>query len=243
MLHGSKSHRDIPLKNKSPYILTETWQCHFAGKPEFKVKKEGVKRRAIYKSYKARGCDARIYIHKYKDAHPAAEGYPLANATKRVRVTYYGIHTNHVLGHKDDFEHLSLSNSLRETILGYVKLGLGRRAIKDKLTLHSDDLHSRLSEGTLTRDDFVTSSDVSNIHDDYWRKLTVKDEDPYISVSIWANTWEKASNFVFRWTRTVADDKGVGVTKNALGFSSPWQLEKLRASGGAVGLDSTHKIC
>jgi len=239
----NESHRDIPPASKSPYVLTETWQCHFAGKPEIKVKKEGVKRRAVYKSYKARGCGARIYVHKYKDPHPAAEGYPLASATRRVRVTYYGVHTNHVLGDKDDFQHLSLSNSLKEAILGYVKLGLGRRAIKDKLTLHSDELHSRLSKGTLTRDDFVTSSDISNIHDDYWRRLTVKNEDPHISLSMWADTWEEAGNFVFRWSKSVVDDKGKEVTKTALGFSSPWQMEKLRASGGAIGLDSTHKIC
>lgn len=65
----------------------------------------------------------------------------------------------------------------------------------------------------------------------------------YISLSIWAITWEKTGSFVFGWTKPVVDEKGRQVTKTALGVSSPWQLEKLRVSGDAIVLDSTHKGC
>ncbi|KAG0006501.1 hypothetical protein BGZ81_005441, partial [Podila clonocystis] len=34
-----------------------------------------------------------------------------------------------------------------------------------------------------------------------------------------------------------------GLDKFGYGFSSPWQLDKLRTSGGAIGLDSTHNTC
>ncbi|KAF8927521.1 hypothetical protein BGZ47_002106 [Haplosporangium gracile] len=35
----NESHREIPLASNSRYVLTETWQCHFAGKPELKLEK------------------------------------------------------------------------------------------------------------------------------------------------------------------------------------------------------------
>ncbi|KAF9532718.1 hypothetical protein EC957_002377, partial [Mortierella hygrophila] len=133
-----------------------TWYCHCAGKPEIKKKAEDKKRCQVFKSSKHMGCLARVYIHKFKDGYPPASGYPPTNASKRVRLTYYGRHTGHVLGELEGFQHLRISQPVREAILSYLELGLGKGAIKDKLTPHSDALHSRLSEGTLTRDDFVT---------------------------------------------------------------------------------------
>ncbi|KAF9115933.1 hypothetical protein BGX30_006120 [Mortierella sp. GBA39] len=196
----------------SPFSYTQTWYCHCAGKPEIKKKAEDKKHRQVFKSSKHMGCLARVYIHKFKDGYPPASGYPPTNASKRVRLTYYGRHTGHVLGELEGFQHLRISQPVREAILSYLKLGLGKGAIKDKLTPHSDALHSRLSEGTLTRDDFVTVVDIANIK-------------------------QAEGNFVFRWPTDGS------TTKFGHEFSSPWQLDKLRASGGAVGFDSTHNTC
>ncbi|KAF9540546.1 hypothetical protein EC957_004027, partial [Mortierella hygrophila] len=223
----------------SPFSYTQTWYCHCAGKPEIKKKAEGKKRRQVFKTPKHLGCLARVYIHKFKDGHPPAPGYPPANASKRVRLTYYGCHTGHVLGDLEGFQHLRISQPVREAILGYIKLGLGKRAIGDKLTLHSDALHSRLSKGTLTRDDFVTAVDIANIYDAYWKEKSQGHSDCRISLSIWADRKQAEGNFVFRWNKTTAGS----ANKYGYGFSSPWQLDKLRASGGAVGLDSTHNTC
>ncbi|KAG0313523.1 hypothetical protein BG000_005860, partial [Podila horticola] len=223
----------------SPFSYTQTWYCHCAGKREIKKKAEGKKHHQVFKSSKHMGCRARVYVHKFKDGHPAAPGYPPVNLSKRVRLTYYGRHTGHVLGDIEGFQHLHISKQVREAILGYIKLGLGKRAIKDKLTLHSDALHSRLLKGTLTRDDFVTSVDIANIYDDYWKEKTQEHSDYRISLSRWADKKQAEGNFVFQWNKIMSD----GSDKFGYGFSSPWQLDKLRASGGAVGLDSTHNTC
>ena len=90
-------------------------------------------------------------------------GYSNTNALHRVRLVYYGRYTGHVLGDKEVFQHLSISSSVRDAILALVEQGLGTRAIKDKLALCSNGLYTRLQDGTLTRDDLVTSSDVYNI--------------------------------------------------------------------------------
>ncbi|KAF9079097.1 hypothetical protein BGX23_005079, partial [Mortierella sp. AD031] len=239
LFHWRQETREV-CSEASPFSNTETWYCHCAGKPEIKKKAEGTKRRQVFKSSKHMGCLARVYVHKFRDGHPPALGYPLVNASKRVRLTYYGRHTGHVLGDLEGFQHLRISKSVREEILSYIKLGLGKRAIKDKLTLHSDTLYSRLSEGTLTRDDFVTSVDIANIYDAYWREKTQEHSDCRISLSIWADKKQAEGNFVFRWNKTMADGS---TNKYGYGFSSPWQLDKLRESGGAVGLDSTHNTC
>ncbi|KAG9063737.1 hypothetical protein KI688_003849 [Linnemannia hyalina] len=139
MLHGLKETSEV-CSEASPFLYTETWYCHCAGKPEIKKKAEGKKRRQVFKSSRHMGCLARVYVHKFKDDHPPAPGYPVINSSKRVRLTYYGRHTGHVLGELEGFQHLRISKPLREEILSYIKLGLGIRAIKDKLTLHSDVL-------------------------------------------------------------------------------------------------------
>ncbi|KAH7046267.1 hypothetical protein BKA57DRAFT_494054 [Linnemannia elongata] len=92
----------------SPYSYTQTWYCHCAGKPEIKKKTEDRKRRQVFKSSKHMVCLARVYVHKFKDGHPPAPGYPPANASKRVRLIYYGRHTGHVLGDLEGFQHLRI---------------------------------------------------------------------------------------------------------------------------------------
>ncbi|KAF9128242.1 hypothetical protein BG015_004373, partial [Linnemannia schmuckeri] len=192
LFHWRQESSEVCLE-ASPFSYRQTWYCHCAGKPEIKKKAEGKKRRQVFKSSKHMGWHARVYVHKFMDDHPPTLGYSPVNLSKRVRLTCYGRHTGHVLGNIEGFQHLHISKQVQEAILGYIKLGLGNQAIKDKLTLHSDALHSRL----LKRD------------------------------------------FVFRWNKIMPD----GSDKFGYGFSSPWQLDKLRVSEGAVGLDSTHNTC
>jgi hypothetical protein len=244
----NESHQ--PGSDASPYVYSETWQCHCAGKPEIKPKKQDLKkpRPLVLKDSKHAGCMARLYAHKFKDGHPPAEGYSAAGATQRVRITYYGRHTEHILGDKSEFEKLSISTSLRKTIEKYIMMGLGTRAIKDKITLHSDELHRRLQLGTLTRDDFVTSADVSYVVGKYWANLSQLHREVNTSMFMWADKLEKEGCFVFRWNPSVEalstkDRSKKEPTKGpAVGFSTPWQMEKLRACAGAVGLGSTHKV-
>lgn len=102
----NESHQ--PGSDASPYVFSETWQCHCAGKPEAKTKKQGLEnsRPLVFKDSKHAGCMARLYVHKFKGGHPPAEGYSAAGATQRVRITYYGRHTEHILGDKSEFEKL-----------------------------------------------------------------------------------------------------------------------------------------
>ncbi|KAG0371733.1 hypothetical protein BGX24_001263, partial [Mortierella sp. AD032] len=239
LFHWRQESSDI-CSEASLFSYTQTWYCHCAGKPEIKKKAEGIKRRQVFKTSKHMGCLARVYIHKFKEGHPPAPGYAPANASKRVRLTYYGRHTGHVLGELEGFQHLRISQPVRVAILGYIKQGLGRRAIRDKFTLHSDVLHSLLSKGTLTRDDFVTTIDIANIYDAYWKEKSQEHSDCRISMSIWADKKQSEGNFIFRWNKIPEDGS---TTKFGYGFSSPWQLDNLRASGGAIGLDSTYNVC
>jgi len=56
---------------ESPYSYTQTWQCNCAGMPGIKSKKENVKHHNNFKTFKARGCQARIYVHIFKKGHPS----------------------------------------------------------------------------------------------------------------------------------------------------------------------------
>ncbi|KAF9110739.1 hypothetical protein BGX30_007885, partial [Mortierella sp. GBA39] len=83
----NESHQ--PGSDASSYVFSETWQCHCAGKPKIKPKKQDLKkpRPLVLKNSKHAGCMARLYVHKFKGGHPPAEGYSAAGVTQHVRIT------------------------------------------------------------------------------------------------------------------------------------------------------------
>ena len=226
-----------PDEGKSSYLWWEVYHCHREGKPEQKLKKPDVKTREVFKEPLKIDCMATLYVHKFKPgSHPALKG-----AKKQVRITYYPEH-NHTLGDTKEFQFQRISNTLKEKIQHFVELGLDNRHIREKLTRPISELHDRLTTGNLNRDDFVTADDVANVANEYWKGKAELDKSVHKSLCSWMD--QLAGNGFF--TLRVQGGKEVDKLENkgdvAVGFASPWQLEKLQQCPDALGLDSTHGV-
>ncbi|KAG0256278.1 hypothetical protein BG011_004646 [Mortierella polycephala] len=152
----------------SNYLWHECWYCHRSGRLESTPKDPNVERRNVYKDPLKQGCGAAMYVHKFK-RNILHSALTREDSRDLIRITYYH-ENNHVLGDTNAFHHQRISNKLRASIHHNVNIGLSNRRIRTKLTLPIGELHGRLVNGTLTRDDFVTEDDVANVAHDYWRK-------------------------------------------------------------------------
>ncbi|KAF8965838.1 hypothetical protein BGZ46_000497, partial [Entomortierella lignicola] len=204
--------------SKSEFEWYETWVCHRSGKPRTKstAEIENAKSRERYKDNSKTGCDAVIYVHKFKPS----------------------------VTHPDDNcsspDHRRISEQLRIQIYREVGSGLTNRQILVKLTLSVEELHSRLAKGILTRDNFVTSDNVANIANSFWKEKAELCNEEHKSVCMWMDRLQENGYFVFRAQNGQVVDKLVSKKCISVGFSSPWQLEKFREYPDAIGLDSTH---
>ncbi|KAF9197623.1 hypothetical protein BGZ49_001855 [Haplosporangium sp. Z 27] len=239
--HWRKKHRTETMPgSKSEFEWYETWVCHRSGKPRTKstAEIENAKSRERYKENSKIGCDAVIYVHKFKPSvtHPDDN---CSSLDHRVRITYYYQH-NHILGNATDSHHQRISEQLRIQIYREVESGLTNRQILVKLTLSVEELHSRLAKGILTRDNFVTSDDVANIANSFWKEKAELCNEEYRSVCMWMDRLQENGYFVFRTQNGQVVDKLVSKECISVGFSSPWQLGKFRECPDAISLHSTH---
>ncbi|KAF9378395.1 hypothetical protein BGX21_002909 [Mortierella sp. AD011] len=224
----------------SDYVWYQIWGCHRCGKPHVSKapKDPNVKHREVYKGPCKIGCDAVLFVHKFK---PSISLVGTVNVSKLVRITYYSLH-NHTLGNVDGFDHQSISNRLRERIRYYTSIGLSNPCIRKKLTLPIQELYRRFANGSLTRDDFIVADDIANEARRYWSEISEQDKVVYKSVCMWMTKLEEQGFFVFRAQDGVivkSLERGKSIS---VGFASPWQLEKLQQSAGVIGLDSTQEI-
>lgn len=229
--------REPKADGRSHFQWHEVYYCHRGGKPEMKPQDPNAKRREVFKDKLKMGCCAALYVHKFRPGvHPALNH---KDGDKLVRITYYPEH-NHSLGDPTEFQHQRISDGLKERIRYYVSIGLGSRQIRERLTLPIEKLHDRLAMGTLTRDDFVTADDVGNVVNAYWKEKAELDKSIHKSLCSWMDRLASKNFFVFRAQDGEVVEKLKDKWDVAIGFASPWQLEKLRRSSDAIGLDSTH---
>ncbi|KAF9367653.1 hypothetical protein BGX21_007179, partial [Mortierella sp. AD011] len=188
-------------------------------------------------------CEAAIFVHKFKGAHPPDPSYNAKGSRRRVCILYFYKHTGNTLGATEDLQHQYLSEEIKFRIEHYVKLGLDRQAIRAKLTPPPKEIRHKMLTGRLCRDDFITNDDVSNICRAYWKQTAELDSNPIQPLCKWMTKLESSDQyFVFRAQNGELVSSLKGYKSVSVGFTSPWQLSKLRLSAEAVGLDSTHKV-
>lgn len=94
----------------------------------------------------------------------------------------------------------------------------------------SRGLFAKLGQTRIFRDDIITYEDVYNVYYQMMVKEIRKDNDPDISAQLWMEQLATEGYFSC-WQRGIY-----------YGFSSPWQLQKLKDNGKVFCFDGTHQV-
>ncbi|KAF9994718.1 hypothetical protein BGZ80_007737, partial [Entomortierella chlamydospora] len=111
-------HKETEENGTSRFEWWEKWICHRSGKPENKSKKSETDKTGQTKSRFSKDsmkteCEAAIFVHKFKSAHPPDPSYDAKGSRRRVRILYFYKHTGHTLGATEDLQHQYLSEEIK----------------------------------------------------------------------------------------------------------------------------------
>jgi hypothetical protein len=242
-----KESAPMAYKERPKYDAQASWVfiCSYAGKPSFtsadsKGGKSGVPRQR--QPSKKSECKARftVYFGIKRQARDNTE-------VLVTMIRYQNCH-NHDLASADALRHQRKSDRAKKRIKALLLRGLTVHKVMEQLGMDAERARRRslmTGRSRLTRDDFITYSDVANILRGMVNQEVQKHQLENFSAEGWMRALKEEGYFTHfdEEMGTVPRNDGTYDKRGQYhGFASKWQLEQLLAYGDTICIDGTHKV-